>query len=106
MKKRQKHKESILQRKDGRCYLCMKAGDSSAKYTECHHVFGGSMRKVSEAEGLKAYLCPEHHRTGKESVHLNAQVSRILKAETQAKWEENHTRAEWMTLMHRNYREE
>ncbi len=104
--KRQRHKESIVQRKDGRCYLCMQHGDNTVQYVECHHVFGGPMRKVSEAEGLKVYLCAEHHRTGKGSVHLNAKVARTLKAELQTKWEENHTRAEWMALMHRNYRED
>ena len=52
-KRRRKHKPSIIQEKDGRCYLCMKLhADYSFKYTEEHHVyFGRGQRDISEAQG-------------------------------------------------------
>lgn len=56
-KKRKKHKPSIMDVKDGRCYLCeLLYGDFSIKYTEEHHCFDGPRRGAAEAEGLKVYL--------------------------------------------------
>ena len=69
--RRKKHKPSIIQRKDGRCYLCMLLNeDNGAKKTQEHHIFGGSNRDHSEETGLKVYLCLEHHTAGKLAVHL------------------------------------
>lgn len=44
-----------------------------------HHIFGGSNRDKSEAEGLKVYLCLEHHISGKEAVHNNAELMREVR---------------------------
>lgn len=64
--RRKKHKPSIIQRKDGRCYLCMLLNeDNGAKKTQEHHIFGGSNRDHSEETGLKVHLCLEHHTAGK-----------------------------------------
>ena len=103
-KRRKKHKQSILQKKDGRCYLCMMDGDSSIKpVLHKHHIFGGPRREASEAEGLYVYLCIDHHVTGTKAVHVNADASRRLKQIGQQEWEKTHTRGEWMKLMHKNY---
>lgn len=51
-----------------------------------HHVFGGSNRRLSEEFGavvrLHHFRC---HEYGPEAVHVNAAVSRRLKAEHQAR---------------------
>lgn len=110
-KRRRHHKDSILQKKDGRCLLCMVLDDNHQQYDhiEEHHVFGGTANRAkSEAEGLKVYLCPAHHRLGPEAVHRNAEVARRLKKAAQAAYEDvyGHTRTEWMMLFGRNYRDE
>ena len=62
-KPRKKHTPSIIQPRDGGCYLCEKLhGDYSAKRTEEHHVYvGPGQRDISEAWGFKVYLCRRHH---------------------------------------------
>lgn len=104
MPKKKRHRKSILQKKDGTCYLCRKLhGDSDWKQTEEHHVFFGPLRKISEAEGLKVYLCHAHHRTGREAVHINHETCRIVQRDAQAAWEKTNSRALWMSLIGRNY---
>lgn len=80
---------SIMQQKDGCCYLCMLLHfDYGPKAIEEHHVsFGTANRALSEKYGLKVYLCPEHHRTGKESAHMNHDIARLLQQEAQEKFE-------------------
>lgn len=56
-KKRKQHKPSILQRKDGTCYLCTRLdGFYGRQPLQEHHIFGGPNRIHSEAYGLKVYL--------------------------------------------------
>ena len=47
--------KSKMQRKDGRCYLCIKLYGDERMHSILHehHVFGGPNRALSEAEGLK-----------------------------------------------------
>lgn len=106
-KRRMKHKASILQEKDGRCYLCMKLhNDYSFKFTQEHHVyFGRGQREISEAEGFKVHLCLDHHEYtgGPEAVHKNHETSLLIQQDMQRKYEETHTRAEFMRLIGRSY---
>ena len=106
-KKRKIHKASILHKKDGTCYLCARLnGDYSYKYTEEHHVFGGKANRViSEAEGLKVYLCLYHHREGPEAVQNNRENNRLVQQDAQRAFEKTHTRKEFMDLIGRNYLE-
>lgn len=107
-KKRKKHKPSILQKKDGTCYLCIKLhGDHRYHRTlHEHHVFGGPNRSISEAEGLKVYLCLEHHETGEEAVHINQEIMRAVQQDAQRVYEREHTRQQFMALIGRNYLED
>jgi len=68
-KRKPKHRESILQDKDGRCFLCMLLDNNNFYYPDIeeHHVFEGPDRPISTEEGLTVYLCPRHHRTGDKS---------------------------------------
>ena len=105
-KRRRRHKASILQKKDGRCYLCMKlhGDDRIHLQTEEHHVFFGvANRWKSEEDGMTVYLCMEHHRTGREAVHNNAAVCRELQAAAQTEYEKRHTREEFMKRYGKNY---
>ena len=109
-KRRRKHKDSILQnRSDGTCYLCARLhGDYRIhKYREEHHIFPGNPgRKLSEAEGLKVYLCMDHHRTGPEAVHSNREISRILKQDAQRAYERFGKREQFIEMFGKNYLED
>ena len=109
-KRRKKHKASILQdRSDGTCYLCVRLHEDYQihKYREEHHIFPGNPgRKLSEAEGLKVYLCPEHHQTGPEAVHKNQRISRLLQQDAQRAFEKTSSREQFMKLFGRNYIDE
>lgn len=102
LKKKHRHKESILQKKDGRCFLCR---DDRIQTVEEHHVFGGPRRRISEAEGLKVYLCIEHHRTGPSAVHTNADMRKLLQAYAQQEWQRQNPDRDWMAIMGKNYLE-
>ena len=107
-KKRKKHKASILHCKDGTCYLCMKLKGDYRRYPVVHehHIYDGPNRKNSEAEGLKVYLCLDHHIMGPEAVHNNHKNMRILHRDGQRAYERTHSRAEFMSLIGRNYLDE
>ena len=107
-KRRKKHKDSILQKNDGTCYLCrMLHNDSRVQYhLEEHHIFYGSARREkSEAEGLKVYLCQKCHR-GQNGVHANWEKMDFLHREGQKAYEKNHTRDQFIKLIGKNYLEE
>ena len=97
MKRRKKHKASILQEKDGRCYLCMMLNqDYTIRHgLHEHHIFGGANRQNSEAEGLKVYLCVQHHIDGPAAVHNNSENMRILQEAGQQAYERTHTRQQF-----------
>ena len=106
-KKRKVHKKSILQEKDGRCYLCMILNNDHRihRITHEHHIYGGPLRDISEAEGFKVHLCVNHHEFAKEAVHENHENLRLLQRICQRKYEETHTRQQFMELIGRNYLE-
>ena len=72
---------------------------------EEHHIFFGTAnRKISEKNGLKVWLTPEEHKGtygvhGKHAKNLDIK----LKQEAQRKYEETHTREEFIKLIGKNY---
>lgn len=104
-KKRQRHGKSLFIQAPGTCYLCELQGDYSQKYTELHHIFDGPNRRISEEYGFTVRLCLEHHREGKTAAHTNAETMKLLQTEAQKRFEETHTRAEFMRLIGKNYRD-
>jgi len=73
-------------------------------YLEEHHIFGGiKNRKKSENYGLKVKLCMMHHRTGKNAAHKSQKTAKILHAAGQKKFEETHTREEFVKEFGKNY---
>ena len=104
-KKRISHPKSILNTEKGVCYLCANLyGDYRQQYTEEHHVlFGSGMRILSEAEGLKVYLCEPHHKSGKEAVHNCRKTRELLCEIAQREYERSHTRKDWLKISKKNY---
>lgn len=104
-KHRKSHRDSIIQPKDGGCYLCERLhSDYGIKETEEHHVyFGRGRREISEAEGFKVYLCRAHHRDGPEAVHRDHGTCLLVQQDVQRFYEKTHSRREFVALIGKNY---
>ena len=86
------------------CYLCRKLGVSKEYPLHLHHVFeGNANRRISDEMGAVIWLCPEHHNMSNCGIHFNKDVDLEVKREAQRKYEETHTREEFMDLIGRNY---
>jgi hypothetical protein len=69
-----------------------------------HHIYHGrGLRKISEQNGFWVYLEGRLHNMSDKGVHFDREFDLRLKRECQAKYEETHTRAEFMSLIGRNY---
>ena len=105
-KKRIRHQKSILQEKDGTCYLCAKLmGDYKIHaYLEEHHVIPGAAgRRISEENGLKVYLCLPHHRGTAAAVHSNHENMLLIQRDAQRAFERSRSREDWMRIAGKNY---
>lgn len=94
--------KSIIQKHNNHCFICQIPGNMQL---EEHHIFFGTAnRKISEKYGLKVPLCYEHHR-GTNGVHgkNGRSLDLRLKKIAQRKFEENHTREEFVKLIGKNY---
>ena len=92
---------SILQKKK-ECYIC-----KTIYNLECHHcIYGIANRKLSERDGLKVWLCVEHHR-GSYGVHGNNghDLDLKLKKKSQLAWQEyyNKTKEDFIKEYGRSY---
>ena len=93
--------KSILQSKK-ECYICF-----STNNLEVHHCFFGSAnRKLSEQDGLKVWLCYEHHRGtngvhGKNGSELNIKLKQIA----EKKWIDTYNKSinEFIKIYGRNF---
>ena len=92
--------KSILQ--DGK--VCFITGASENLHK--HHIyFGNPNRRISEENGFWVYLIGALHNQSKFGVHgaNGKELDLFLKRECQRKFEETHTRAEFMVLIGKNY---
>lgn len=88
--------KSILQDKK-ECYV---TGRTDGLHK--HHIFGGPNRKISEREGFVIWLRPEWH-TGDNGIHHNKEFALKVRRECQAKYEETHSREDFIKLIGRSY---
>lgn len=68
-----------------------------------HHIYPGKNRRVSEDNGFWVYLRPDWHNAADYGVHFNSALDLYLKQSCQVKFEETHSREEFMLLIGRNY---
>lgn len=92
--------KSILQ-STRECYISGKAG-----CLHRHHIYGGPNRKISEANGFWVWLAPEWHNLSDAGVHMDRSLDLLLKRDCQEKFEQTHSREEFMALIGRNYLED
>lgn len=71
-----------------------------------HHIFMGPNRKISEQHGFWVYLRADWHNMSNYGVHFNAELDLFLKQECQRKFEETHTREEFIALIGQNFLED
>lgn len=89
--------DSILQDKK-ECYIC-----KTTQGLHCHHIYFASNRKISEQNGFKVWLCGKHHNLSNEGVHFNRELDLYLKRTCQEKFEQTHSRSEFIDKIGRNY---
>lgn len=69
-----------------------------------HHIYEGSgRRKLSEKYGCWVWLTGEWHNMSDHGVHFNKPLDLKLKRECQQKFEEAHSRKEFMQIFGRSY---
>lgn len=68
-----------------------------------HHIFRGADRKTADKNGFWVWLNQEWH-TGQYGIHKtgNEDLLKALQKEAQKKYEETHTREEFMNLFGRS----
>lgn len=103
-KKRKKHRESILQKKDGECFLCAIEGDHQIHLClHRHHIFGGANREKSEEYGLTVYLCPDCHLYGERAAHINKETAALLHKIGQQAFEKTYPDKNFREIFGKNY---
>lgn len=89
--------ESLIS-KDKKCYVC-----GTTFNIHLHHIYKGCNRNNSEKIGAWVYLCARHHNMSSEGVHFNPKLDLELKQLAQQKYEENHSREEFISIIRKNY---
>ena len=104
-KKRVHHPKSILQEKNGICFLCdALEGNTRQQYgLHKHHVFFGPNRQRSDEDGMFVYLCIRHHETGQDAVHRDKGSRVMLQIYAQEIYEKTHTREQFIARYGRSY---
>ena len=96
MKKRNR---SIITDDLKQCFIC-----GNTEGIEIHEIFFGTAnRKKSIEHGLYVGLCGIRHHRGQNGVHHNRRLDLKLKKIGQAKFEETHSREEFIKEFGRSY---
>ena len=97
---------SIMQSDSSYCYLCrLLYGDDFPKPTEEHHAIGGNGKKeLSTKYKLTVRLCAKHHTQGKEAVHNNIEMNRIVQKAAQEAFEKGYPGLNFREIFGRNYK--
>ena len=91
--------KSILQ-SEKVCYLT-----GSTYNLHRHHIYAGSRRPISEREGFWVWLTGYYHNQSNAGVHGKDghELDWKLKQDCQRKYEETHSREEFIRLIGKNY---
>lgn len=93
LRKLERERYSILTNDLENCFICQRPAQ------DVHEIFCGAKRQMSMKNGFCVPLCREHH-----TLVTNMRVADVyLREECQRKFEENHTREEFISLVGRNY---
>lgn len=92
--KAQKERFSIINHPLDKCAVC-----GSKNGVQLNEVYEGAKRGVSMKYGFVVPLCDKHHK----QFHNDRSFALKYKKMYQAKYEQTHTREEFLKLVHRNY---
>lgn len=93
IRKLERNRFSILTDNLETCFLCGKPKQA------LHEVFEGTNRINSMKQGMVMPLCFYHH----QMIHSNRQLALEYKRLFQKKYEETHSREEFIKIFKRNY---
>lgn len=102
MKYRHSDVPSLIQgdvpEEEANCYICHKSP------CDFHHLLSSNKykRRFAETAGAWVWLCRGHHRYIHDT-SAGQQLWREWKKQAQMKYEETHSREEWMKGSHKNY---
>lgn len=82
--------KSIIQKDMSKCFICGRPKNA------IHEIFYGVNRQKSIRYGCYVSLCNEHHNMSNYGVHLNRKLDLKLKRIAQSKFEETHSREEFI----------
>lgn len=88
--------ESILQRSK-KCLICQ------SPYVECHHVFGGARRQLSDKYGLTVWLCHKHHNEPPDGVHYNRELRNKLQAWAEQQFDTYYPAENFIEIFGKHY---
>ncbi len=78
------------------CFVC------GRPFPQYHHIMNSANKAKSEEYGLILPLCLNHH-TGAEGVHTKPEKMLACKQMAQKKFEETHSREEWIEIFGKSY---
>ena len=90
--------DSILQDKR-ECYI---TGDTEGLHRH-HCYFGNPLRHISDMNGFWVWLRWDWHNGAEYGVHFNRDLDLRLKRECQEKYEEQHSREEFRSIIGKSY---
>ena len=96
---------SILQ-DEKECYVCRKKMNTSVRGgLQIHHIYAGKNRRISDHNGFWIWILPYWHNGCNDAVHCKngSALDLELKQDCQRKYEETHTREEFIQLIGRSY---
>lgn len=95
LRKLERNRYSILTDDLEHCFIC------GTIPVDIHEIYGGANRRVSMVNGFCLPLCRYHHKIATNSNTMALWLKEIC----QQKFEETHSREEFMKLIGKNYRE-
>lgn len=81
---------------EAECYICHKSP------CDFHHLLANSKKRFAEKAGAWVWLCRGHHSYIHDTP-AGQEEWREWKRQAQKKYEETHSRKEWMKGSHKNY---
>ena len=83
--------------------VCYVTGDNYNLH--CHHVFGGSCKKLSEKYGLKIWLRADWHNMSNYGIHFDSELNNNIREKAQKKAMEHYNWSieDFIRIFGRNY---
>ena len=96
--------KSIIQDNElKRCFFSKVTCGKSGEPLDQHHILTGALRDFADQEGLWIWVTRDIHYWLHNTAYGVMVQRSLLKRIAQLKYEETHSREEWMRHVHKNY---